>query len=79
MLTCAPGPELWVAKLTHRAFALWGAAEAHGLFRRTHGGRPWAAPALALLAVAPLTVELSRYVLLKLPTLTLMLATVNRF
>ena len=73
------GPEFWVAKCTLWAFALWGASEAYAMYRRTLGGRAWATLALALACCGPLIVDLGRFVLLELPTLALVLATVNRF
>lgn len=72
------GPTYFAARLTLTAFAISAFFSARTLFRRTVGPT-WANVALAVVVAGPLVVEYSRFVLLEVPTLALVLASVNRF
>ena len=72
------GTSYLVARLTVYGFALFGGVYAYRLFCRTHG-RPVALAALGVLGVAPLVFTYSAYVLLEVPTLALVLASVFHF
>ncbi len=74
----ALGTSYLVSRLVIYAFALFGGVYAYRLFRRTHG-TPVALAALAVLGLAPLVFMFSGYVLLEVPTLALVLASVFHF
>ena len=72
------GTGYLVSRLVVYAFAVFGGAYAYRLFRRTHG-TPAALTALGVLGLAPLVFASSGYVLLEVPTLALVLASVFHF
>lgn len=72
------GTDYLVARLVVYAFALLGGVYAYRLFCRTHG-RPVALAALGVLGLSPLVFTHTAYVLLEVPTLALVLATVFHF
>jgi hypothetical protein len=72
------GTSYLVARLAVYAFALLGGVYAYRLFCRTHG-RTVALAALGILGLSPLVFTYSAYVLLEVPTLALVLASVFHF
>ncbi len=75
---CVFGTSYMVSRLVIYGFALFGGVYAYRLFRRTHG-TPVALTALGVLGLAPLVFMYSGYVLLEVPTLALVLASVFHF
>jgi Dolichyl-phosphate-mannose-protein mannosyltransferase len=72
------GTSYFVARMVVYAFALMGGVYAYRLFCRTHG-RTVAIASLGILGLAPLVFMHTAYVLLEVPTLALVLATVFHF
>ncbi|MGL6075080.1 MAG: ArnT family glycosyltransferase [Fimbriiglobus sp.] len=72
------GPDFWVARLVLSLFNLIAAWYVFALARR-FVSEPWAGFTVALVGFAPLVFQMSRYVLLEMPTLAMVLASIYHF
>jgi Dolichyl-phosphate-mannose-protein mannosyltransferase len=72
------GPHYWVARLVLSGFNLLAAWYVFLLARRFFSPA-WSAFALALVGFAPLVFQMSRYVLLEMPTFALVIASIVHF
>jgi hypothetical protein len=72
------GPDFWVARLVLSVFNFIAAWYLFALSRR-FVSEPWAAFVVVLVGFAPLVFQMSRYVLLEMPTLAMVLASIYHF